>query len=88
MTGRGNYRAAGAGIGQPLESQPELLEQPEFAALSAAWWWADKGLNLYADRGRIEDVASIINTGQPGRVPVGADDRRGLWRRAEEVMRT
>ncbi|MCW5229714.1 glycoside hydrolase family 19 protein, partial [Pseudomonas aeruginosa] len=40
ITGRSNYRAAGAGLGQPLEQEPELLEQPEFAALSAAWWWA------------------------------------------------
>ncbi|MFJ3259826.1 glycoside hydrolase family 19 protein [Pseudomonas sp. NPDC086581] len=87
VTGRGNYRAAGVGIGQPLEAQPELLELPEFAALSAAWWWADKKLNALADVGRFDDIGSIINTGQPGRVPVGADDRRALWKRAQEVLR-
>lgn len=87
VTGRGNYRAAGAGVGQPLEAQPELLEQPEFAALSAAWWWADKGLNVLADRGRFDDIGSIINTGQPGRTPIGADNRRELWRQGQEVLR-
>nr|MBF3179170.1 glycoside hydrolase family 19 protein [Pseudomonas aeruginosa] len=45
ITGRSNYRAAAAGLGQPLEAEPELLEQPEWAALSAAWWWATHGLN-------------------------------------------
>lgn len=35
LTGRANY-AAGAGLGLPLEEKPELLEQPEHAAMSAA----------------------------------------------------
>jgi putative chitinase len=87
VTGRGNYRAAGVGVGQQLEAQPELLEQPEFAALSAAWWWADKGLNVLADRGRFDDIGSIIKTGQPGRTPIGADDRRELWGQGQEVLR-
>lgn len=38
LTGRSNYRAAGERLGLPLEAQPELLEQPEQAAQSAAWW--------------------------------------------------
>ncbi|MHA5526101.1 glycoside hydrolase family 19 protein, partial [Pseudomonas aeruginosa] len=33
ITGRSNYRAAGTGLGQPLEQEPELLEQPEWAAI-------------------------------------------------------
>ncbi|HEJ2200336.1 TPA: glycoside hydrolase family 19 protein, partial [Pseudomonas aeruginosa] len=45
ITGRANYRAAGAGLGQPLEQEPELLEQPEWAVISAAWWWASHDLN-------------------------------------------
>ncbi|WSE85495.1 DUF2514 family protein [Pseudomonas donghuensis] len=36
LTGRANYAAAGAGLGLPLEEKPELLEQPEHAAMSAA----------------------------------------------------
>ncbi|WP_275472412.1 glycoside hydrolase family 19 protein, partial [Pseudomonas aeruginosa] len=56
ITGRANYRAAGAGLGQPLEQEPELLEQPEFAALSAAWWWASHGLNDLADRGEFAAI--------------------------------
>lgn len=86
LTGRSNYRAAGKGLGLPLEAQPELLEQPEQAAQSAAWWWAQHGLNELADAGRFQDIGSIINTGAPGRVPNGAADRRALYELALKVL--
>lgn len=86
VTGRSSYRSAGAGLGLPLEAQPEMLEQPEQAAQSAAWWWALHGLNELADAGRIQDIGSIINTGAPGRVPNGAADRQALYERALKVL--
>lgn len=70
----------------PLEIQPELLEQPEQAAQSAAWWWAQHGLNELADAGRFQDIGSIINTGQPGRIPNGAADRKELYDLALKVL--
>jgi len=86
LTGRANYVAAGAGLALPLEEKPELLEQPEHAALSAAWWWSTHGLNELADAGRIQDVGSVINTGKPGRVPHGAAERKALYDRALKVL--
>ncbi|WP_085599814.1 MULTISPECIES: glycoside hydrolase family 19 protein [unclassified Pseudomonas] len=86
VTGRSNYVAAGVGLGLSLETQPELLEQPEQAAQSAAWWWSTHGLNELADAGRIQDIGSIINTGQPGRVPNGAADRKALYELALKVL--
>lgn len=86
LTGLSNYRAAAAALGQPLVDKPELLEQPEVAAQSAAWWWSERGLNKLADAGSIQDIGSIINTGQLGRVPHGADERRALYKRALEVL--
>ena len=86
LTGRSNYRAAGEGLGLPLEAQPELLEQAEHAAQSAAWWWAQHGLNELADAGRFQDIGSIINTGAPGRVPNGAADRKALYELALKVL--
>ncbi|MNH23896.1 Chitinase class I [compost metagenome] len=86
VTGRGNYRDAGAGLGLPLEQQPELLEQAEHAAHSAAWWWATHGLNEMADSGRIQDIGSIINTGQPGKLPHGAAERQELYDQALRVL--
>lgn len=86
VTGRANYAAAGTGLGLPLEDQPELLEQPEHAAMSAAWWWAKHGLNELADAGRFQDIGSIINTGKPGRVPHGAAERKALYDLALKVL--
>ncbi|HBO5255429.1 glycoside hydrolase family 19 protein [Pseudomonas aeruginosa] len=81
ITGRKNYRAAGAGLGQPLEQEPELLEQPEWAAISAAWWWASHGLNDLADSGRFSLITRTINGGMNGQ-----DERVELWERAKAVL--
>ena len=86
LTGRDNYRAAGAALGLPLEEKPDLLEQGDHAAHSAAWWWAKHGLNELADAGRIQDIGSIINTGKPGRVPHGAAERKALYDIAVRVL--
>ena len=86
LTGRNNYRAAGTELGLLLEDQPELLEQAEHAAQSAAWWWAKHGLNELADADRIQDIGSIINTGKPGRVPHGATERKALYDIAVRVL--
>ncbi len=81
ITGRSNYRAAGVGLGLPLEQEPELLEQPEFAALSAAWWWAAHGLNDLADRGEFVAITRRINGGLNGQA-----ERLALWERAKRVL--
>ncbi|HCR9777978.1 glycoside hydrolase family 19 [Pseudomonas aeruginosa] len=81
ITGRSNYRAAGAGLGQPLEAEPELLEQPEWAALSAAWWWSTHGLNDLADRGEFDAITRRINGGLNGQA-----ERLALWECAKAVL--
>ena len=86
VTGRSNYRETGAGLGLPLEQEPELLEQAEHAAQSAAWWWTKRGLNEMADAGRIRDIGSIINTGQPGKTPSGSAERLALYDLALRVL--
>ena len=86
ITGRSNYCAAGAGLGLPLEDQPELLEQAEYAAMSAAWWWSQRSLNDLADAGRLQDIGSVINTGKPGRVPHGVSQRKELYELALKVL--
>ncbi|MDH1143327.1 glycoside hydrolase family 19 protein [Pseudomonas mosselii] len=86
LTGRDNYRAAAQALSLPLLENPELLEQPEHAAQSAAWWWAAHGLNELADAGRFSDIGSIINTGKPGRVPHGAAERKALYDLAVRVL--
>jgi putative chitinase len=86
VTGRANYATAGTDLGLPLEDQPHLLEQPEHAAMSAAWWWAKYGLNELADGGRFQDIGSMINTGRLGRIPNGAAERKALYDLALRVL--
>jgi len=81
ITGRENYRKAGAALGLPLLDQPELLEQAEWAAASAAWWWSSHGLNELADAGRFEDITRRINGGLNGQA-----DRLALWEKAKAVL--
>lgn len=81
ITGRENYRKAGAALGLPLLDQPELLEQAEWSAISAAWWWASHGLNELADAGKFEQITRTINGGLNGQ-----DDRLAIWKRAQGVL--
>lgn len=81
VTGRENYRKTGAALGIPLLDKPELLELPEWAAASAAWWWANHGLNELADVGEFEQITRVINGGLNGQ-----RERLELWARAKEVL--
>jgi putative chitinase len=81
ITFRDNYRLCGKALGLPLVERPELLEQPEYAALSAAWFWWDRGLNELADAGLFDRITRVINGGNNGEA-----DRRTLWAVAKEVL--
>ena len=48
MTGRDNYRACGEALGVDLESEPDLVSTPTYAALSAGWFWHKNHLNNIA----------------------------------------
>jgi len=39
ITGRDNYRMAGAALGLPLEQHPEMAAKPDVAARVAVWYW-------------------------------------------------
>lgn len=81
ITGRSNYKRCGEVLGLDLLNHPELLELPEHAASSAAWFWHQAGLNRPADRGEFNLVTRRINGGLNG-----LDDRLKLWARAREVL--
>jgi len=86
ITGRANYAACGEALGLDLISHPELLEQPQHACMSAAWFWATHGLNTLADAGENANIGSVINTGRKGRIPNGAQDRDALYAKAMKVL--
>lgn len=81
VTGRANYQKAAAALGLPLVEQPELLEQPEQAAMSAAWFWQSHGLNELADAGQFQTITRRINGGLNGQA-----ERVALWETAKRVL--
>lgn len=81
ITGRANYAACGEALGLDLLSKPELLELPQHAAMSAAWFWSMKGLNTLADQGDFVKITRRINGGL-----TGLKDRLLLWDKAKKVL--
>lgn len=81
ITGLANYRACGEALALDLIGQPELLEQPAHAAMSAAWFWSSRGLNSFADNGEFLRITKAINGGTNGLA-----DREALYERALKVL--
>lgn len=92
VTGRDNYRAMARnlfGHGAPnFEAEPEALEEPEWAAWSAAAWWAIHGCNELADRGEYVAIGRLINRGNANstRAANGEADRLARWERAKAAL--
>ena len=61
LTGRDNYSDAGVELGQPYLEQPDLVAQPEHAALTAAWYWHTRKCNLLADSAQWDAITRVIN---------------------------
>ena len=81
ITGRANYKACGEALALDLINEPELLEKPQHACMSAAWFWATKGLSTLADAGQFDKITQRINGGQNG-----AADRQALYAKALKVL--
>ncbi|MBI6554683.1 glycoside hydrolase family 19 protein [Pseudomonas veronii] len=81
ITGRANYAACGEALGLDLINQPTLLEQPQYAAMSAAWFWSSRGLNTLADLGDLLKITRRINGGLNGLA-----DRQALYDKALKVL--
>lgn len=82
LTGRANYMAAGDAAGKPYKEHPELVAQPQDAALTAGWFWDGRGLNALAAQGDIDTVSRRVNGGTNG-----LDERRVLYHTCLEVLR-
>ena len=83
VTGRNNYRACSMALfdDERLLARPQMLEEPQWATESAAWFWHSRGLNQLADRGEFNRITRHINGGLNG-----LEDRLKLWARAREVL--
>jgi len=81
ITGRANHSACGEALGLDLINKPELLEQPQYAAMSAAWFWSTRGLNTLADQKDFTKITRRINGGLNGQA-----DRQALYDKALQVL--
>lgn len=83
VTGRDNYLACSKALfgDDRLLRTPELLEQAEWAAKSAAWFWNSRNLNALADAGNFVGVTRRINGGLNG-----LDEREAFYEAALKVM--
>ena len=81
LTGRDLYERCGEAIGADLINQPQLLVEPHYAAMSAAWFWNKKGLNALADSKDYDTMTKRINGGL-----IGLDDRKAKIAKAISVL--
>lgn len=66
LTGKSNYEACGKALDIDLIENPDLVATPQYAALSAGWFWNKNKLNAYADKGDMEGLTKKINGGTHG----------------------
>lgn len=83
LTFKANYEDCGKGLGIDLVNNPDLLLHPEYAALSAGWFWDMRNINNAADlkEGALERCTKLINGGFNG-----LNDRRIFWERAQKEV--
>ena len=81
LTGKENYERCGLAIGADLLSNPDLLLDPRYAALSAGWFWNKHGLNELADQQEHGMITKRINGGT-----LGLDDRIAKTTKALEAL--
>lgn len=82
VTGKANYIACMMDLDLDLLNKPELLELPEYAAMSAGWFWKKKNLNDLCDMGMFETLTRRINGGLNGYA-----DRYKLYQRAFDAVK-
>lgn len=84
ITGKANYIAVMMALGTDCLAHPELLATPENAALTAAWWWKEHGLNEMSDTNT--DASFIQITRKINGGINGLADRQAIWKSAKNVL--
>ena len=75
LTGKDNYTRCGKALELDLVGDPDLLLQPEGAALSAAWFWVTNKCGPLADAGDFVGLTKKINGGT-----IGLEDRQRRYK--------
>lgn len=81
LTGRSNYRTIGGIIKLDIESNPELVREPETSARVAFAFWDASGCSPLADAGDVEGITQKIN----GPARLGLAERQDATLRAMDI---
>jgi putative chitinase len=81
LTGKDNYTRCGQALGVDLVAKPELLLTPQYAALSAGWFWDSNRLGDFADRDDFVGMTKKINGGT-----IGLSDRESRYKAVLSVL--
>ena len=84
VTGRANYKAVSDFFKVDFVTNPYLLETPQYACLSAGWYWHKHNLNSLADLNTEESFKMItkkINGGLNGYA-----NRLGHWKSFKQIL--
>lgn len=81
ITGYYNHKAVSDALGIDAVNNPTILCTPQYAALSAGWFWNRNNLNDLADRGRFTSITRVINGGTNG-----IEDRKRWYKNNLEVL--
>jgi len=66
LTGKDNYAAFSLKANNNALLEPDLVAEPELAALSAGWFWDTNDLNKWSDTGDVRAATRKINGGFNG----------------------
>jgi putative chitinase len=81
LTGSANYHHAGQALGVDLIMEPDLVATPQYAALTAGWFWNTQKLNALAEAGDWTGLTKRINGGT-----IGLEDRKKHINQALAVL--
>ena len=81
LTGSANYHHAGQALGADLIMEPDLVATPQYAALTAGWFWNTQKLNALAEAGDWTGLTKRINGGT-----IGLEDRKNHINHALAVL--
>ncbi|MFY1040306.1 glycoside hydrolase family 19 protein [Pantoea agglomerans] len=81
ITGKANYEALVKQLGADVVANPDLLLGYRFAAMSAAAWWKNHGLNELADSDDVTRITRVINGGTNG-----LDDRKSRLSKSKGIL--
>ena len=83
LTGRANYTQCSRDLfgDECLVDDPDLVCEPEYAILSACWFWHKNRLNDICDRGDVVLLSKRINGGT-----IGLADRIHHWNKCLELF--